>query len=105
MYTSLTFVKLITFSLIVQKYNILREKRTGVICKSISWKVGTPTLFPPHLNYVQVEEEENLVALIPIEMFFKYAEKLMNEVKDVEFKLLYLNEKTALKVKKLIKKI
>lgn len=90
---------------IVQKYNILREKRTGVICKSISWKVGTPTLFPPHLNYVQVEEEENLVALIPIEIFYKYAEKLMNEVKDVDYKLLYLNEKTALKVKKLIKKM
>lgn len=96
---------LVKGDVIVQKYNILREKRTGVICKSISWKVGTPTLFPPHLNYVQVEEEENLVALIPIEIFYKYAEKLMNEVKDVDFKLLYLNEKTALKVKKLIKKM
>lgn len=90
---------------IVKKYNIMREKRTGAIRTSISWKAGTPTLFPPHLNYVQVEEEENLVALVPIEMFYKYAEKLMNEVKDVEFKLLYLNEKTALKVKKLVKKM
>ncbi len=90
---------------IVKKYNILKEKRTGVICTSISWKVGTPTLFPPHLNYVQVEEEENLVALVPVEIFYKYVEKLMNEVKDVDFKLLYLNEKTALKAKKLIKKM
>lgn len=96
---------LVKGDVIVKKYNIMREKRTGVICTSISWKVGTPTLFPPHLNYVQVEEEENLVALVPIEIFYKYVEKLMNEVKDVDFKLLYLNEKTALKAKKLVKKM
>ena len=83
---------------------MIREKITLGICTSISWKVGTPTIFPPHLNYVQVEEEENLVALVPIEIFYKYVEKLMNEVKDVDFKLLYLNEKTALKAKKLVKK-
>ena len=35
----------------------------------------------------------------------KLAEKLMNEVKDADFKLLYMNEKTALKVKKLIKRM
>lgn len=96
---------LVKGDVIVKKYIIMREKRTGVICTSISWKVGTPTIFPPHLNYVQVEEEENLVALVPVEIFYKYVEKLMNEVKDVDFKLLYLNEKTALKAKKLIKKM
>ena len=96
---------LVKGDVIVKKYNILREKRTGVICNSISWKIGTPTLFPPHLHYVQVEEEENLVALVPIEIFYKYVEKLMSEVKDVDYKLLYLNEKTALKAKKLIRKM
>ena len=65
---------LVKGDVIVKKYNVMREKRTNLVCTSISWKVGTPTLFPPHLNYVQVEEEENLIALVPIEIFYKYDE-------------------------------
>jgi hypothetical protein len=49
---------------VVKKYNIIKEKRTGAIRTSISWKAGTPMLFPPHLNYVQVEEEENAQKMI-----------------------------------------
>ena len=45
--------------------------------------------------------------LVPVEVFYKYVERFMYEIKEssIDFKLLYLNEKMALKAKKLIKKM
>ena len=93
--------------LIAKKYTILADKLTQEVKCSMSWKIGTPAVFPPHLDYVQIEEEDNLVLIVPIETFYKYTKKYMFEVKEdvVDFKLLYLNEHGALKAKKLCKKM
>lgn len=98
---------LIKDDIIVNKYNIMVDKKTNIVRTCIIWKAGTPTIFPPHLNYVQIEEDENQLSLIPIEIFYKYVEKFMYEIKDdtINYKLLYLNEKNAQKAKKLIKKM
>lgn len=102
-----TFVK---DDVIIPSYNVLYDKEYGIVKNSVTWKVGTPSIFPPHLDYVQVVEEENFVDLIPIETFYKYALKFMNELDDqknefASFRLLYLSEKASLKVKKLVKKM
>ena len=91
----------------VRKYNITVEKATNEVKVGVSWKVGTPAIFPPHLDYVQIEEEENLIVLVPIEVFYKYVDRLMYEIKDdsIDFKLFYLNEKGAIKAKKLLRKM
>ena len=83
------------------------EKATNEVKAGVSWKVGTPAIFPPHLDYVQIEEEENLIVLVPIEVFYKYVDRLMYEIKDdsIDFKLFYLNEKGAIKAKKLLRKM
>lgn len=101
------FPTLIKGEVVANKYTILADNRTGEVRNSIIWRSGEPMLFPPHLNYVQVVEEDNLVALIPIEMFYHYTNRLMYEIKDdkVDFKVLYLNEKNALKAKKSVKKM
>lgn len=89
------------------KYTILCDNRTGEVRNSVIWKAGSPMIFPPHLNYIQVVEDDNLVALVPAEMFFHHAGRMMYELKDknIDLKILYLNEKSALRVKKLIKKM
>ena len=73
----------------------------------INYPVGQPFIFPQHLTYVQIEEEENLISLIKAETFFKYTEKFMYEVKDstCDVKLLYVNEKGSLKIKKVLRKL
>ncbi|MFR7880165.1 MAG: hypothetical protein ACLU5J_00795 [Christensenellales bacterium] len=73
---------------------------------SVNWHVGLPTTFPPHLDFVHVEEEENLVNLVPIQIFYKYVEKIMYEIKDgsIGIKIRYLNENGSLKATKFIKK-
>ncbi len=101
------FPTLIKEEVVCQKYTILADRRSGEVRNSIIWKAGTAMVFPPHLNYIQVLEQDNLVALIPKEMFFRYAEKYMYEIKDesINFKVLYLNEKGANKVHRLVKKM
>ena len=88
-------------------YITLIDKRTNAVEFSINWKIEQPVVFPPELSYVQVEEEENLIALIPADIFFKYVTRFTYEIKDktVDLKMLYLDEKGCKKVKKLMKKM
>ena len=88
-------------------YITLIDKYSKKVEFAINWKVEQPIIFPPLLSYVQVEEEENLIALIPADIFFKYATRYTYEIKDktVDLKMMYLDEKGCKKVKKLLKKM
>ena len=99
--------QVINSEFIANKYTILADNRTGEVRNSIIWPAGSAMIFPPHLSYIQVVEDDNLVALIPVEMFYRYANRYMSELKDgkISFTVLYVNEKSALKVKKLVKKM
>lgn len=92
--------------IVATPYIILKDHQDHVYF-SINWHVGLPTTFPPHLDFVHVEEEENLVNLVPIQIFYKYVEKIMYEIKDgsIGIKIRYLNENGSLKAKKFIKKM
>lgn len=87
-------------------YIVMKDSSDNVYF-SVSWQVGLPTTFPPHLNFIHIEEEENLVSLVPASIFYKYAEKYMYEVKDASLgiKIKYLNEKNSNKCKKFIRKM
>lgn len=102
-----TLPKQIKDPVIAPKYTILCENKSGEVKTSIVWPVGSAMIFPPHLDYIEIVEDDNLVALVPQEMFFHYAERMMYEIKDksIDLKILYLNEKSALRLKKLIKKM
>lgn len=87
-------------------YIVLKDHANHIYF-SINWSVGLPTTFPPHLDFVQIEEEENLVNLVPIQVFYKYVEKYMYEIKDgsIDIKIRYLNEAGSIKARKWIKKM
>lgn len=84
-----------------------REGSEDHIYFCVNWRVGMPTTFPPHLDFVQIEEEDNLVNLVPIQVFNKYVERLMFEIKDpsIDIKIRYLTENGSLKARKFIKKM
>ncbi len=92
--------------IVVGPYIILKDS-TDHIYFSVNWSVGLPATFPPHLDFVQIEEEENLVNLVPIQVFYKYVEKYMYEIKDgsIDIQIKYLNESGSIKARKLIKKM
>lgn len=99
--------RIVKCDLMPNPYIVLLDKRTGKVELSINFKAGEPTVFPPQLSYVHVEEEENLINVIPFEAFKKIAERHMYEIKDSgsDLKMLFLNEKGSLKVKKHLKKV
>lgn len=88
-------------------YIVMVNKETNKVELSINYRVGEPTVFPPELSFVHVEEEENLVNVIPMAIFLKYVSHYMYEIKDSasEIKMLFLNEKYSGKVKKYLKKM
>ncbi len=98
--------KLVKDDIVAGPYIVLKDNSNHIYF-SVNWSVGMPTTFPPHLDFVQIEEEENLVNLVPAQVFYKYVEKYMYEIKDgsIEIKIRYLNESGSMKARKLIKKM
>lgn len=99
--------KIINADVIAAPYIPLMDVNDKTVQFSINYRVGQPFIFPQHLTYIHIEEEENLISLISASIFFKFTEKLMFEVKDTnsDIKLRYVNEKNSLKIKKLLRKI
>lgn len=97
---------------VISPYDVLYDKEEDKVVLAMTWQAGQPTVFPPLLNYIFIEEEGNLLSVIPAEGFFKYTRRLMHEiVKNKKFDyqldmdLYYLNEKNAIKAKKLVRKM
>lgn len=92
--------------IVANPYIVLKDNNDNVYF-SVNWHVGLPTTFPPQLDFVHIEEEENFVNLVPIQVFYKYTEKLMYEIKDssIGIKIRYLNENASLKARKYIRKM
>ncbi len=92
--------------IVATPYIILKDANNNVYF-SVNWQVGRPTTFPPHLDFVHVEEEENLVNLVPIQVFNKFIEKYMYDVKNgsLDIKIKYLSESGSNKARKFIRKM
>ena len=92
--------------IVANPYIVLKDSNDNIYF-SVNWHVGLPTTFPPQLDFVHIEEEENFVNLVPIQVFYKYVEKLMYESKDnsIGIKIRYLNENSSLKARKYIRKM
>ncbi len=102
-----TLPQIVKCDLMASPYIIMIDKATGKVELSINWRVGEPMVFPPELSYVHIEEEENLVNVVPITVFMKYIGHYMYEIKDSasSIKMLFLNEKSSSKARKYLKKI
>lgn len=99
--------QIVKSDLMSNPYIVMIDKTTGRVELSINWRVGEPTIFPPELSYIHIEEEENLVNVVPVSVFMKYIGHYMYEIKDSasSIKMLFLNEKSSAKARKYLKKI
>jgi hypothetical protein len=87
-------------------YLVFVDNRNQEVVFSIIWKLGTAMLFPPHLDYIHIEDENQFTTIVPAPVFFKYAEKHMYEIKDFlpNMRLLLLHGRNVNRVKKLMRK-
>lgn len=92
---------------IINPYLVLVDRATAEVALSIHWQVGTPLVFPPFLDYVHVEEDDQLITIIPAQEFFKQAEKFMYAIKDYlpNLQLLLLHGRNINRVKKVVRKL
>ena len=97
---------------VLSPYDIRYDKEQGKVVLTMVWQAGEPTVFPPLLDFIYIEEDGNLVTVVPADIFYKYTRRLMHEISreknydyELDMELLYLKDRYAVKAKKLIKKM
>ena len=89
----------------INPYIVMNDNDYKEIVYSIHWVAGTAMVFPPHLDYVHVEED-GMVSIIPAPIFFKHCQKYMYELRDYmpNATLLLLCGRNVNRAKKAMKK-
>lgn len=88
------------------EYVMLAKQYQKEAYLTVDWEVGQTLLFPPHLDYVRIIEFGEKI-LVPANVFFKFAERFMYELKNYlpNQSLLMLTNKSMKKVNRRIKKM
>ena len=83
-----------------------QDLETNEVKTSVLWECGTPMFFPPHLDYVHVQEED-FMTIAPASLFMKYNERHMYEPRNFidNVRVLLLAQRGAKKVKKNMRKL
>ena len=86
-----------------KKYIILSDGLSNEAKLAIEWEVGTPLLFPPHLDYIKIVDVES-IQYLPADIFYKHLLRHMYELKNYlpDVSLLMLTGKA---VKKAVSKV
>jgi len=72
---------------------------------STTWDVGKPMIFPPHLSYVYIKEEQNLPFLVRREDFMSIVGKYLIEIVNFAPDMYILKPKQAKAAKKTVSKL
>ncbi|HEY8396239.1 MAG TPA: hypothetical protein VIK96_05620 [Bacilli bacterium] len=81
------------------------DKITNEYGISVVWNAGVPSVFPPHLSYVYVKEEQNIPFLVRRNDFMSIMKKYLVEVDDFLPDMYVLKAKQAKASKKVINKL
>lgn len=81
------------------------DKVTNEYGISCSWDVGSPMVFPPHLSYVYVKEEQNIPFLVRSKDFMSIMNKYLIEIVNFLPDMYILKAKQAKSSRKVINKL
>lgn len=81
------------------------DKVTNEYGISTTWEVGTPMVFPPHLAYIYVKEEDNLPFLVRRDDFMSIVGKYLIEIVNFLPDMYILKAKQAKSARKTINKL
>lgn len=81
------------------------DRVTNEFGMSITWQVGKPTLFPPHVAYVFVQNEKGLKFLVKFSEFHKMLDKYLKDVGNFLPNMFILKDRPARQAKKFVKKL
>ena len=78
------------------------SRESGVCC---TWRAGVPTIFPPHIDYVRVIEEDGNEFLVRRREFFNFMGGMLVEIDNFLHDMYILRPKQAKKSKKALIKL
>jgi len=81
------------------------EKSKGISGFSYTWKLGTPSVFPPYISYIYVVEETGDRLLLTRDNFYRLMNKYFIEIKTFLPDLYVIKAKQAKSTRKEIKKL
>lgn len=81
------------------------DKITNEYGISTTWTVGTPMVFPPHLSYVYIKDEQNLPFLVRSADFFSIVGKYLIEIVNFLPDMYILKAKQAKSARKTLNKL
>jgi len=81
------------------------DKITNEYGISSIWNVGMPTVFPPHLSYIYVKEEQNIPFLVRRKDFFSIMNKFLIEIINFLPDMYILKAKQAKASRKIVNKL
>ena len=83
----------------------IMDKITNEYGISCTWRVGKPTVFPPHLRYVYVTDENDAPFLVHRDDFFEHMSKYLMEIVNFLPDMYILKAKPAKKARKVVNKL
>ena len=81
------------------------DKITNEYGISVVWNVGVPTVFPPHLSYIYVKEEQNIPFLVRRKDFMSIMGKYLIEIVNFLPDMYILKPKQAKSSRKALNKL
>ncbi|MDD3191880.1 MAG: hypothetical protein PHP41_03920 [Bacilli bacterium] len=81
------------------------DEKNKISGMSYDWKLGTPAIFPPYIDYFNIEVEGEASLLVSREEFFKILGNYFIEIKSFLPDLFVLKPKKAKTVKKELRKL
>ena len=81
------------------------DETSGVSGISYTWKLGTPSVFPPYIEYIYVVDETQEKLLVTRESFYRILNKYFIEIKTFLPDLYVIKQKQAKTTKKELKKL
>ena len=88
----------------INKYQLLTDQLSQDILLGFEWKIGTPAIFPPHLDFLIIDDG-NVKQYLPATIFYKKVLRYLYELKDYipNVSLLLLTSKYVHKVSRKVK--
>lgn len=90
---------------VVNLVDPIQDKVTGEYGISTTWIVGTPMVFPPHLSYIYIKEDQNLPFLVRSKDFMSVMNKYLIEIVNFLPNMYILKAKQARSSRKVINKL
>lgn len=91
--------------LYIAKCSVIQLENSNEYGILYKWPIGVPTLFPPHINYIEIEESDGIKFVVTREVLYKLIDGLLVKADSLLTDMYLLRPKKAKKTLKYLNKL